>query len=90
MCVGLGSPAPRRRAGAARRPRQLPRPSAVVNEKMATHMTDEQRAELAKAFPLGRLGQPDDIAAAALFLLSDAASWVTGVTLDVSGGRIIV
>lgn len=53
-------------------------------------MTDEQRAELAKAFPLGRLGQPDDIAAAALFLLSDAASWVTGVTLDISGGRIIV
>jgi 3-oxoacyl-[acyl-carrier protein] reductase len=65
-------------------------PSAVVNEKMATRMTDDQRAQLAKAFPLGRLGQPDDVAAAALYLLSDAASWVTGVTLDISGGRIIV
>jgi 3-oxoacyl-[acyl-carrier protein] reductase len=65
-------------------------PSAVVNEKMATRMTDDQRAQLAKAFPLGRLGRPDDVAAAALFLLSDAAAWVTGVTLDVSGGRIIV
>jgi 3-oxoacyl-[acyl-carrier protein] reductase len=62
----------------------------VVNEKMATRMTDDQRAQLAKAFPLGRLGQPDDVAAAALYLLSDAASWVTGVTLDISGGRIIV
>src|ERR671928_225807 len=57
-------------------------PSAVVNERMATRMTDDQRAQLAKAFPLGRLGQPDDVAAAALYLLSDAASWVTGVTLD--------
>jgi 3-oxoacyl-[acyl-carrier protein] reductase len=65
-------------------------PSAVVNERMATRMTDDQRAQLAKAFPLGRLGQPDDVAAAALYLLSDAASWVTGVTLDISGGRIIV
>jgi 3-oxoacyl-[acyl-carrier protein] reductase len=65
-------------------------PSAVVNEKMATGMTQERRDELAKAFPLGRLGKPDDVAAAAVFLLSDAASWITGVTLDVSGGRIIV
>lgn len=42
------------------------------------------------AFPLGRLGQPDDVANAAVFLLSDHASWLTGVTLDIRGGRIIV
>jgi len=65
-------------------------PSAVLNEKMATAMTDEQHEHLASTFPLGRLGQPDDIAAAAVFLLSDHASWLTGVTLDVSGGRIIM
>ncbi|MGI8411425.1 MAG: SDR family NAD(P)-dependent oxidoreductase [Solirubrobacteraceae bacterium] len=65
-------------------------PSAVRNEKMAVAMTDEQREQLAKAFPLGRIGEPDDVAAAAVFLLSDAAAWLTGVTLDVSGGRIIV
>lgn len=65
-------------------------PSAVLNEKMAAGMTDEQQARLAAAFPLGRLGHPDDVAAAAVFLLSDDASWLTGVTLDVSGGRIIV
>jgi 3-oxoacyl-[acyl-carrier protein] reductase len=65
-------------------------PSAVLNEKMATGMTAEQRDRLAGAFPLGRLGRPDDVAAAAVFLLSDQASWLTGVTLDVSGGRIIV
>ena len=65
-------------------------PSAVLNEKMAVRMTEEQRERLASAFPLGRLGRPEDVAAAAVFLLSDQASWLTGVTLDVSGGRIIV
>lgn len=65
-------------------------PSAVLNEKMATTMTDDQRNTLAQSFPLGRIGQPSDVAAAAAFLLSDDASWVTGVTLDVSGGRIII
>ncbi|HET8535649.1 MAG TPA: SDR family NAD(P)-dependent oxidoreductase [Solirubrobacteraceae bacterium] len=65
-------------------------PSAVLNEKMAANMTDEQREQLAAAFPLGRIGRPDDVAAAATFLLSEQASWLTGVTLDVSGGRVIV
>ena len=64
-------------------------PSTVLNEKMTTNMTDDQRRSLAAAFPLGRLGQPDDVAAAAVFLLSEHASWLTGVTLDISGGRII-
>jgi 3-oxoacyl-[acyl-carrier protein] reductase len=57
---------------------------------MATGMTAEQRDRLASAFPLGRLGRPEDVAAAAVFLLSDEASWLTGVTLDVTGGRVIV
>jgi 3-oxoacyl-[acyl-carrier protein] reductase len=65
-------------------------PSAVLNEKMSAVMTDEQRERLAEAIPLGRIGRPDDVASAAVFLLSDQASWLTGVTLDVSGGRIIV
>lgn len=40
--------------------------------------------------PLGRAGAPDDVALAALFLASDSASWVSGVTLDVAGGRVSV
>ena len=48
------------------------------------------RTELAGAFPLGRLGQPADIAQAVLYFASDAASWVTGATLDLTGGRVIV
>lgn len=65
-------------------------PSAVLNENMLAHTTEQQRDELAVAFPLRRLGQPADIAAATLFLLSDAASWITGVTLDITGGRVMV
>ena len=42
--------------------------------------------KLAHAYPLRRLGQPDDIANAVLFFASDLSSWVTGQTLSVSGG----
>jgi 3-oxoacyl-[acyl-carrier protein] reductase len=62
-------------------------PSAVLTERTAQNMPPEQQQGMLKAFPLGRLGQPDDIAAAALFLLSASTSWITGVTLDVAGGR---
>jgi NAD(P)-dependent dehydrogenase (short-subunit alcohol dehydrogenase family) len=43
-------------------------------------------AELAVWYPLGRVGQPEDIANAVLFLVSDAASWITGAVLPVDGG----
>jgi 3-oxoacyl-[acyl-carrier protein] reductase len=65
-------------------------PSAVLNDRMQRFMSAGQLDELAAAFPLGRIGQPDDIAQAVLYLASSASSWVTGVTLDLTGGRVIV
>ncbi|MEU7870846.1 SDR family NAD(P)-dependent oxidoreductase [Dactylosporangium sp. NPDC049140] len=65
-------------------------PSAVLNSRMRQHMTDEQLDELATHFPLGRIGRPEDVAEAVLYLASDAASWITGATLDLTGGRVIV
>jgi 3-oxoacyl-[acyl-carrier protein] reductase len=50
-------------------------PSAIENDHMRSWVPAEQRKELAAAFPLGRLGQPEDVAAAALFLASSASSW---------------
>jgi 3-oxoacyl-[acyl-carrier protein] reductase len=65
-------------------------PSAIENEKMRTWMTGEQRSDLGRTFPLGRIGQPADVAAATLFLASDASSWITGATLDIAGGKIML
>lgn len=47
---------------------------------------DAAMAALGKTVPLGRVGQPEDIAGAALYFASDLASWVTGQALTVSGG----
>ena len=43
---------------------------------------------LAKWYPLGRIGEPEDVAHAALFLASDEASWITGTVLRVDGGLL--
>jgi len=48
--------------------------------------TDEMKARIAKAYPLRRIGRPEDVAGAVVFLASDAAGFVTGQTLSVSGG----
>jgi NAD(P)-dependent dehydrogenase (short-subunit alcohol dehydrogenase family) len=65
-------------------------PSATENERMRGWTTEDQRAQLAASFPLRRIGQPQDVAAATLFLASDASAWITGVTLDIAGGKIMV
>lgn len=49
-------------------------------------LTPEMRKRLEEMIPLGRIGRPEDIAYAALFLASAAASYVTGATIDVNGG----
>ena len=46
--------------------------------------------QMTKIFPLGRIGEPEDVAQATVFLVSESASWITGATLDISGGRIIL
>lgn len=49
-------------------------------------ITEEQLAEDAKRYPLGRYGKPEDIAYGAIYLLSDASSWLTGHDLVIDGG----
>ena len=50
------------------------------------HSTDEELYAKATKVPLGRIGQPDDMASAVLFLLSDDASYITGQDMRVTGG----
>lgn len=65
-------------------------PSAVENDKMRAWVSAEQRHALGESFPLRRIGQPHDVASAALYFASDVSSWITGITLDVSGGKVMV
>jgi NAD(P)-dependent dehydrogenase (short-subunit alcohol dehydrogenase family) len=59
---------------------------AVVKTQFAGALYDGKEAEVAAAYPMGRLGLPDDISGAVAHLLSDDAGWMTGQTLVVDGG----
>jgi 3-oxoacyl-[acyl-carrier protein] reductase len=57
-----------------------------IETDMTAAMTDKAREAVLGAIPLGRVGRPEDVAGAALFLVSDAAAYVTGQVLAVDGG----
>ena len=65
-------------------------PSTILTERLQARIPADRRAQMTAMHPLGRLGTPEDVACAALFLASDCSSWITGVTLDVAGGQIMV
>ena len=61
----------------------------LVKTDMARALWEPNEERMGKAIPLGRLGEPVDIANAALFLASDLAAWITGHTLVVDGGAML-
>lgn len=69
--------------------------NAIVPGTIATPIWDERLAvdphvltAAARRYPLGRIGRPEDVASAVMFLASDDASWITGVALPVDGGLL--
>jgi NAD(P)-dependent dehydrogenase (short-subunit alcohol dehydrogenase family) len=61
----------------------------LVKTDMARALWEPNEAAIAKRLPMKRLGEPDDIANGALFLASDASSWITGHTLVIDGGALL-
>ncbi len=57
-----------------------------IDTDMTRSLGEAQTAALGQSIPLGRLGQPEDVAAAVAFLASPRAGYITGVTLHVNGG----
>lgn len=57
-----------------------------IATSMTEVLTDDQKAKISQNIPIGKMGTADDIAAAALFLAGDSASYITGHTLHVNGG----
>jgi len=60
-----------------------------IDTDVTAALPEEARATLLQAIALGRLGRPEDVAGAVLFLVSDLAGYVTGQVLVVDGGMFI-
>lgn len=58
----------------------------LIDTDMTKHLDEAHRTALVAAIPLGRLGSPEDVAAAVGFLVSPAAAYITGITIHVNGG----
>jgi 3-oxoacyl-[acyl-carrier protein] reductase len=65
-------------------------PETILTEKNQQQIPDSQKQAIIDFHPIKRLGTPEDVASAALFLASDDAAWITGVILDVAGGSVLV
>ena len=61
-----------------------------IETDMTSNLPDEQKEALASQIPMGRLGTPDEVANAVLFLAGDSGSYITGQTLHVNGGMYTV
>ena len=64
-------------------------PETIMTERNERAIPLQIRDDLIAAHPIRRLGTPDDVAQAALFLAADTSSWISGATLDIAGGSVL-
>ena len=65
-------------------------PETILTERNRQRIPEAQRDAMVEWHPIRRLGTPEDVAQAALYLVSDQSAWITGVVLDVAGGAVMV
>src|SRR5215470_6037789 len=65
-------------------------PETILTERNKTRIPSAQQTHLIELHPIKRLGTPEDVAHAALYLVSDDAAWIAGIILDVAGGAVMV
>jgi len=65
-------------------------PGTTETERVGRLLTPEKRAAFTKATPVGRLAEPEDIAGVIAFLASEDSGYITGATIDVNGGRLML
>ena len=63
-------------------------PSAIETERLVRLMPAAAREQLGQSFPLRRLGSVDDVADTAIYLATAQSAWITGITIDLTGGRV--
>ena len=61
-----------------------------IETNMTAELSDDRREDILKSISVGRLGKPDDIAGAVCFLASDKASYITGQTIHINGGMLMI
>jgi len=88
---GRGDPPdpPVRRRTRAQRSRQRARAGHRGAPNSPRPLWENFEPQLNASLPLGRIGEPEDIAKAALFLVGDDSSWITGQTLVIDGGALV-
>jgi 3-oxoacyl-[acyl-carrier protein] reductase len=65
-------------------------PETILTERNKGRIPSAQQEDLIELHPIKRLGTPEDVAHAALYLASDDATWIAGIILDVAGGAVMI
>jgi 3-oxoacyl-[acyl-carrier protein] reductase len=64
-------------------------PETILTERNRVQIPDDIKESLRQAHPIPRLGEPEDVARAAVFFASDEAGWISGITVDIAGGSVL-